>query len=187
MSDSTDTEDDSVAIRRENGKEMERRSKSISARKGMSLALTSGVFAALGGTCGKFAMNQTETLWFCEEISSVHLNYTRQQSYVMCDKAALYIRGLAFVAMILVNAVMWRTFVQALRYCKTSLEATVTNTAANFFASAVVGQLLFDESVSLMWWLGTLLIVFGLFLMNYGGQVQLTTGKRYRKRKVKSR
>ncbi|ODM91119.1 Transmembrane protein [Orchesella cincta] len=144
MSDSTDSEDDTISLRRENGKDKERRSKAVSARKGMSLALTSGVFAALGGT--------------------EHLNYTRQQSYVMCDKAAIYIRGLAFVAMILVNAVMWRTFVQALRYCKTSLEATVTNTAANFFASAVVGQLLFDESVSLMWWLGTLLIVFVCFL-----------------------
>ncbi|ODM87442.1 hypothetical protein Ocin01_19240 [Orchesella cincta] len=80
-------------------------------------------------------MNQTETLWFCEQITSEHLNYTRQTESLLL----------------------------------------------------FVGQLLFDESVSLMWWLGTLLIVFGLFLMNYGGQVELATGKRYRKRKQKSR
>lgn len=134
MSDtSTDTDEDNVVRAKK-----ERQSKLHSGstgKKGMSLALTSGVFAALAGTCGKFAMNQTETLWFCEQVASDHMNYTRQQSYVVCDKVSWYIRGVAFVAMILVNAIMWRTFVKALRYCKSSLEATVTNTAANFFAS----------------------------------------------------
>lgn len=133
---STDSDDDQVAFKKERPPALSTTSRETHCgRKGMSLALTSGVFAALAGTFGKFAMNQTETLWFCEQVASVHLNYTRQQSYVVCDKVSWYIRGVAFVAMILVNVIMWRTFVKALRYCKTSLEATVTNTAANFFAS----------------------------------------------------
>lgn len=32
-----------------------------------------------------------------------------------------------------------------------------------------MGQLVFDESVSLMWGFGTVLIICGLLLMNYGG------------------
>lgn len=133
---STDSDDDNVAFKKERPPALCTLSREAHCgRKGMSLALTSGVFAALAGTFGKFAMNQTETLWFCEQVTNIHLNYTRQQSYVVCDKVSWYIRGLAFAAMILVNVIMWRTFVKALRYCKTSLEATVTNTAANFFAS----------------------------------------------------
>lgn len=134
MSDSTDTDEDYVPVKKERGRPP---STSATAKKGMTLALTSGVFAALAGTCGKFAMNHAETLWFCEHLTNVHFGYSRQQSYVLCENGAVYIRGAAFVAMILVNAVMWRTFVKALRYCKTSLEATVTNTAANFFASVI--------------------------------------------------
>lgn len=37
-----------------------------------------------------------------------------------------------FIAMLLSNALMWTLFTKALRMSSTTLEATVTNTAANF-------------------------------------------------------
>jgi drug/metabolite transporter (DMT)-like permease len=51
---------------------------------------------------------------------------------------------------------------------------------------ALVGQIIFDESVSLMWWLGTLLIIFGLLLMNYGGQSS-DANRKGRRKKYKAR
>lgn len=59
-------------------------------KKGMTFALTSGVFAAFAGSFGKLAMNQTETILLCEQISNSHLNFSTQESYLMCDKVYLY-------------------------------------------------------------------------------------------------
>jgi len=136
-------------------------------RKGLSLALTSGVLACLAGTFGKLAMTESDTLWACESVCESSFSLSRQDAIHICAQGSLAMRILAFGLMILMNGIMWTTFVKALRFCNTSLEATVTNTAANFFASAIVGRLVFDESVGVMWWLGTLLIIFGLGLMNY--------------------
>ena len=52
-------------------------------------------------------------------------------------QVAIYLQLFAFMLMIGMNAIMWTVFVKALRHCKTSLEATVTNTAANFFFSVI--------------------------------------------------
>jgi len=53
---------------------------------------------------------------------------------------------------------------------------------------AIVGQVIFEESVSLMWWLGTVLIIIGLLLMNYGGNKADESKKGpTRRRKCKSR
>ncbi|CAG7659324.1 unnamed protein product [Allacma fusca] len=158
-----------------------------SPRRGLTLALTSGVFASLAGTFGKFAMTSSETVWMCEVLSEMYSGYLPSHNYMFCSEAAIYLQILAFIMMIAMNAVMWTTFVKALRNCKTSLEATVTNTAANFFSSALVGQLIFGESVSLLWWLGTLLIIFGLALMNYSQNGGSIHGGSFRAKKYKTR
>jgi len=147
---------------------------SLSSRKGLSLALTSGVLAALAGTFGKLAMTESDSLWVCESISG-YFFMDRRDSLSLCSQGVIGLRILSFALMILFNAIMWTTFVKALRFCNTSLEATVTNTAANFFTSAVVGRVVFEETVTLMWWVGTLLIIFGLGLMAYtdnGGTIR---------------
>jgi len=59
-------------------------------RKGVTLALTSGVFASFAGTFAKFAINQTETLLACEHISSTHFLYSPHESYVFCDKVMCF-------------------------------------------------------------------------------------------------
>jgi hypothetical protein len=58
-------------------------------RKGITLALTSGVFASFAGTFGKFAINQTETLVACEQVSNNHLHYSLQDSYAFCETVRL--------------------------------------------------------------------------------------------------
>jgi hypothetical protein len=46
-----------------------------------------------------------------------------------------------------------------------SVTATVINSAVNYFSSALVGQLLFGETLSLKWWCGSSLILLGLFVI----------------------
>jgi len=150
---------------------MEPSTSTVSPKKGLSYALTSGVFASIAGTFGKFAMTRSETVWYCENICiSPYVSLAGDDASAFCDRVwfsikyitlwnisilmtlnyfhcvsnffsiqgALYFQGVAMIMMILMNALMWTTFVKALRFCHTSLEATVTNTAANFFCSVIM-------------------------------------------------
>lgn len=137
--------------------------------KGMTFALISGLLAALASLCGKFSMTADETYHLCDVLSSNWLG--TGTSHYFCDKMITFLRVAFFISMIACNAVMWTLFTKALRLCTTTLEATVTNTASNFFFTAIFGQTLFGEYLTLLWWLGTVLILFGLLLMHKGSQV----------------
>ncbi|XP_064466791.1 uncharacterized protein LOC135377940 [Ornithodoros turicata] len=137
--------------------------------KGMTFALISGFLAALASLCGKFSMTADETQNLCEILSSNW--FSNGSSHYFCDRMVTTLRLSFFTLMITCNAVMWTLFTKALRLCTTTLEATVTNTASNFFSTAIFGQTLFGERLTLLWWLGTVLILFGLLLMHKGSQV----------------
>lgn len=47
----------------------------------------------------------------------------------------IFLRGMCIVLMVLFNALMWTTFVKSLQKCSSTIQATVTNSAANFFFS----------------------------------------------------
>ncbi|XP_050719389.1 transmembrane protein 42-like [Eriocheir sinensis] len=143
--------------------------------KGQVYAVVSGLLAALASLCGKYAMASTEAQDLCEaallalygeeEVSTANgINTT-------CDQYAIVLRAIFFVLMVGVNCVMWTTFTKALRFSSTSLEATITNTAANFFFTAILGQVLFGEIVTTLWWMGTVLILCGLLLMHHASNV----------------
>ncbi|PQQ12958.1 uncharacterized protein Pyn_31544 [Prunus yedoensis var. nudiflora] len=59
---------------------------------------------------------------------------------------------------ILLNATMWGCYVNSLK-ALSSLQATVTNFAANFLSSGLAGYFLFQEPLSFQWFAGALLIV----------------------------
>jgi len=160
-------------------------------KRGLGLALSSGVLAAFAGTFGKLAMDEEEAVDVCDRFGHYLIRLSPSSAGDadvggMCARTSLFLRVGAFVVMILLNAVMWTTFVKALRYCSTSLEATVTNTAANFLSSAIVGELLFEESVGAMWCMGTALIICGLLLMNYSGRTVGATSLKQRRKQFKS-
>ena len=52
---------------------------------------------------------------------------------IICFQLLIYVRIVFFGLIFICNAVMWTLFVKSLQKCSSSLEATVTNTAANFF------------------------------------------------------
>uniref|UniRef100_A0A804RB61 EamA domain-containing protein n=1 Tax=Zea mays TaxID=4577 RepID=A0A804RB61_MAIZE len=47
-----------------------------------------------------------------------------------------------------------------------SLQATVTNFAANFISSGLAGCFLFDEPLPSKWFAGASLIIFGVFILS---------------------
>ncbi|KAF7141535.1 hypothetical protein RHSIM_Rhsim06G0025500 [Rhododendron simsii] len=71
------------------------------------------------------------------------------------------------------NVVMWGCYVNSLK-ALSSLQATGTNFATNFLSSGLAGFFLFEESLSIKWFAGALLIVIGVLVLipaNCGSQM----------------
>ncbi|RXG68365.1 hypothetical protein Avbf_03931 [Armadillidium vulgare] len=100
--------------------------------KGQAYAVTSGLIAAVASLCGKYAVARNEAKDLCEITLRFWELYSKENQ-VFCDQYLLLWRGGFFVLMFLFNCVMWTTFTKALRFTSTSLEATIINTASNFF------------------------------------------------------
>lgn len=139
--------------------------------KSLSYSVLSGFFASLASLSGKFAMGNDDMLWLCEVSCGYWFgesSVTTVNHFPACRNFLVYLRVVFFVIMILLNGLMGTTFVKALRYSRTSVEAMVTNTAANFFFTAIFSRVLFGEFLTLVWWVGTLFILFGILLMHEG-------------------
>ncbi|KAI0214071.1 hypothetical protein LSAT2_000839 [Lamellibrachia satsuma] len=137
---------------------------------GQWLAVGAGFSAALASVCAKLAMSPEITLHLCYQTlgsDSKQINSETASSRT-CDLVLIYIRFTFFGLIFICNALMWTLFVKSLQTCSSSLEATVTNTAANFFFTAIIGWSFFHESLSLMWWFGSSLTVMGLVLIHRG-------------------
>lgn len=145
-------------------------------------SVLSGIFASLASISGKFAMGYDDALWLCEVFTTT-LTEMIGSSKLPCQQYVAYTRILFFILMLLINVIMWTTFVKALRYSRTSVEATLTNTATNFLFTAIFSQVFFGEFITLMWWIGTLLIIFGLLVIHQGNQQAVSTTSKKRKRK----
>ncbi|XP_066289811.1 transmembrane protein 42-like [Branchiostoma lanceolatum] len=145
---------------------------------GISLALCAGLFAALASVCAKVAMATEEAAATCQVlVYQVSLLLQHEQgdgSEVVCELVLTYFRIICFGMVFVLNAVMWVFFTKALAICKSSVEATVTNTAANFFFSGVLGRVLFHEALSLLWYVGASCIVVGLLFIHRGSDTEET-------------
>jgi len=65
---------------------------------------------------------------------------------------------------------MLQNFNKALQASRTTLEASIINTASNFVFTALIGYLAFNEELSVFWWSGTSLIIIGTYLVSTEGQ-----------------
>lgn len=124
--------------------------------QGLLLAVTAGFMAALGSVSAKLATNNHFILDFCQFTVKADL----------CVQISLLLRIVFFALIFICNGMMWTFFTKSLQYCSSTAEATVTNTASNFLISALVGVVLFNEALSLRWWMGASLIVLGLLLIH---------------------
>lgn len=59
------------------------------------------------------------------------------------------------------NGVMWTLFTQALAKGNSTTQVSIMNTSSNFFITAVLGLMIFSESLPPLWWAGAALLVAG--------------------------
>lgn len=59
------------------------------------------------------------------------------------------------------NGVMWTLFTQALAKGNSTTQVSIMNTSSNFVITAMLGFLIFSESLPPLWWVGAALLVAG--------------------------
>ncbi|KAH9407226.1 hypothetical protein TYRP_012776 [Tyrophagus putrescentiae] len=67
--------------------------------------------------------------------------------------------------MIAANGLMWSQYSLALAFSRTSLLVTAINTVSNFIFTALLGRLLFSETISAEWAAGISCILLGIVLL----------------------
>lgn len=67
------------------------------------------------------------------------------------------------------NFAMWALFTRALTASSSATKVSITNTAANFVVTAVLGMLVFNERVDALWWLGAGMMGAGCILVGMRG------------------
>ncbi|EPS32329.1 hypothetical protein PDE_07289 [Penicillium oxalicum 114-2] len=121
------------------------------------IALASGAFAALNGLFAKLTTD-THTTAFAQSIA--HLFGLESSSFL-----ELLVRGLCLGLNVLCNIIMWALFTRALTAGPSTTKVSITNTSANFLMTALLGMVIFRESVGGLWWLGAAMMGAGCILV----------------------
>ncbi|XP_021192829.3 uncharacterized protein LOC110378067 isoform X2 [Helicoverpa armigera] len=104
-------------------------------------AFLAGIWASVGSTLGKLSGTTS----------------------VVGDSYIIW--GALLVVMVLANTWGCRHYLRSLDAASNSAAPTVISAASSYVLSGVIGITLFDEASSLRWWVGAMLIVFGLALV----------------------
>ncbi|KAK5642275.1 hypothetical protein RI129_008442 [Pyrocoelia pectoralis] len=70
-----------------------------------------------------------------------------------------------FCLMLLCNGAVWTLYVKALQSTNSTLTATILSAAVNYFLSALLGYVVFEEVTSLLWWMGLSSVLIGVVLI----------------------
>jgi len=76
---------------------------------------------------------------------------------------------------LILSSTMWALFTRALSLSPSAVKVNVINTAANFIITALLGALIFGESLPLIWWIGATLLIAGSVII--GMREEMTEGK----------
>ncbi|KAJ5563299.1 Pyridoxamine 5'-phosphate oxidase [Penicillium sp. DV-2018c] len=121
------------------------------------LAITSGAFAALNGVFAKLTTDN-HTTSFAQSLA--HL-FGLDSSPVI----EMIVRGACLALNILCNVIMWALFTRALTAGPSTTKVSITNTASNFLATALLGMIVFSEAVGGLWWVGAGMMGAGCILV----------------------
>ncbi|OCK77707.1 hypothetical protein K432DRAFT_333393 [Lepidopterella palustris CBS 459.81] len=117
-------------------------------------AIASGACAAFNGVFAKLTTTELTATW-ASAISHM-LGFGASNTIV-----EILIRSLFFALNLAFNAIMWGLFTRALTLATSTVRVSIINTSANFMITAVLGALIFSESLPGVWWLGAALLVAG--------------------------
>ncbi|KAJ5677787.1 FMN-binding split barrel-related protein [Penicillium maclennaniae] len=103
------------------------------------LAVASGAFAALNGVFAKLTTDNNTTS-FAQSIA--HLFGLDSSPFL-----ELLVRGACLGLNVVCNIIMWALFTRALTAGPSTVKVSITNTASNFLATALLGMVVFREAV----------------------------------------
>ncbi|KAL1627989.1 hypothetical protein SLS56_006132 [Neofusicoccum ribis] len=118
------------------------------------LAIGSGVCAACNGMFAKLTTTKLTTSWAGAISGALDLSPDNKIVEFM-------FRGMFFLLNLLFNAIMWGLFTRALALASSTVRVSVINTSANFMVTALLGAMIFGESLPGLWWLGAAMLVAG--------------------------
>ncbi|ROW09761.1 hypothetical protein VMCG_02600 [Cytospora schulzeri] len=126
----------------------------VGKNKWIGLAIASGACAAFNGVFAKLTTGD-HTTSFAQGIARVlHLG----SAEVVVE---YIVRAMFFGLNLLFNGVMWALFTQALAKGSSTTQVSIMNTSSNFFITAIMGFIIFSESLPPLWWVGAALLVVG--------------------------
>ncbi|XP_052230967.1 uncharacterized protein LOC127844607 isoform X2 [Dreissena polymorpha] len=100
---------------------------------GISLAVCAGAMAAMASVSAKLAMTEDTVHAICSGILA------GTQLMALCDTLLYVLRAGCFASIFIFNSLMWTLFTKSLQHCSSTIEATITNTGANFLITALLG------------------------------------------------
>ncbi|KAG4030617.1 hypothetical protein MFRU_011g00750 [Monilinia fructicola] len=118
------------------------------------LAVASGACAAFNGVFAKLTTTQLTTS-FAEHVAGFF-------GLGDGEKVVEYgVRGIFFLLNLVFNGIMWTLFTKALARGTSTVQVSIINTSSNFMITAVLGFIIFSESLPPLWFLGAALLVAG--------------------------
>ncbi|POS80699.1 hypothetical protein DHEL01_v200896 [Diaporthe helianthi] len=118
------------------------------------LAVASGACAAFNGVFAKLTTGDA-TISFAQGISGFfHLDSI--EGFV-----EYIVRAVFFGLNLIFNGVMWALFTKALSRGNSTTQVSIMNTSSNFFITALLGLVIFSESLPPLWWVGATFLVAG--------------------------
>ncbi|KAK6085613.1 hypothetical protein SCUP515_00720 [Seiridium cupressi] len=137
------------------------------------LAIASGACAAFNGVFAKFTpvlINMAnyrkiirDTLGTTNDLTSnISQSFAKAFGLTAIENIIELIVRCAFFGLNLVfNGVMWTLFTKALARGSSTTQVSIMNTSTNFMITAILGFIIFSESLPSLWWLGAAMLVAG--------------------------
>ncbi|KAK0715878.1 hypothetical protein B0H67DRAFT_489534 [Lasiosphaeris hirsuta] len=118
------------------------------------LALASGGCAAFNGVFAKLTTTEL-TSTFSQALARL---------FGLSDiegAIEFIVRCIFFGLNLVFNGIMWALFTKALARGDSTTQVSIMNTSSNFVITAVLGFVIFSESLPPLWWLGAAMLVAG--------------------------
>ncbi|TAQ87541.1 hypothetical protein B7494_g4120 [Chlorociboria aeruginascens] len=137
------------------------------------LAVASGGCAAFNGVFAKLTTTELTTTWGTAIANLLGLGEG--------EKIVEYIiRALFFALNLIFNGIMWTLFTKALARGTSTTQVSIINTSSNFMLTALLGFIIFSESLPPLWWLGAAMLVAGNVIIGRREEEDLDANKNLR-------
>lgn len=124
--------------------------------------IQAGLFACLASVFGKLALSEDDIMRICMEVGK----FSQLDLVGPCSRLSPVVRVVCIALIIASNSLMWLFFTKAMNASSTTAAALAVNSAANFLLTGIAGAVLFGETLSLQWAVGTMFILAGLICIN---------------------